>query len=304
MDNNKQSVEAILDDIRDVIDEDGSKEQAKAENQASQDKTKKQTENSDDEDVLVLDEVAPETEEHAETTKDKTNNKVQSNKDILADIDNMIASKQNQQESEHEQSDKKPIVETKEQSNTIAASAAQEDESIREEPISAQESSEALVENKNSEPKPEAQLDSNEMTNETKSEEQAGAIQAGAIEEPKQPAAPNAKEPTPDVPKKLDSEHSTVQEEVKPSSDNKELIDNNLASTVSAKINQALNVNDQSISGVNNNTATDNNFLSIDLRPIITDALKPMLKEWLDNNLGQKVDEILSREIAKIIPKK
>lgn len=37
---------------------------------------------------------------------------------------------------------------------------------------------------------------------------------------------------------------------------------------------------------------------------IITNLIKPMLKEWLDNNLPRLVEKVIAEELKKLIPKK
>ena len=37
---------------------------------------------------------------------------------------------------------------------------------------------------------------------------------------------------------------------------------------------------------------------------IITNLIKPMLKEWLDNNLPKLVEKVIAEELKKLIPKK
>jgi len=37
---------------------------------------------------------------------------------------------------------------------------------------------------------------------------------------------------------------------------------------------------------------------------IITNLIKPMLKEWLDNNLPRLVEKVITEELKKLIPKK
>ena len=36
---------------------------------------------------------------------------------------------------------------------------------------------------------------------------------------------------------------------------------------------------------------------------LVTEMLKPMMKEWLDNNLPKLVEDVVQREIKKIMPK-